>query len=93
MAGPPPLPTTNQPNVIDRAIALACAPSSAAARATTRFTGSLVLWPNATGVARRTHDIPVRCTAADGRAWANANPGATTMYGPLVSTLSIIDPV
>ena len=25
MAGPPPLPTTNQPNVIDRAIALACA--------------------------------------------------------------------
>ena len=51
------------------------------------------MFPKATGWARRTHDIPVRCTATDGRACAKANPGATTMYGPLVCTLSIIDPV
>src|SRR5699024_5635839 len=56
-----------------------CALASCAARATTRLTGSLVPWPKATGVSKRTQEIAVRLTASDGRAWAKAKPGATTI--------------
>ena len=67
-----------------------CALSSCAARATTRLTGSLVPWPKATGVSKRTQEMAVRFTASDGRACAKAKPGATTMYGPLTSRDSIM---
>ncbi|GAA1172521.1 hypothetical protein HNR09_002393 [Nesterenkonia xinjiangensis] len=61
------------------AMARVWAVESTAASATTRVTGSLVSWPKETGVARRSQASPVRATPSLGRAWAKANPGATTM--------------
>ena len=65
--------------VASEAIACWCVELSVAASATTRVTGSLALLPNSTADASRTHDIPVRCTASEGRACGNAKPGASTM--------------